>query len=608
MSARLPRASTGRADNPRDGFAVALRLLIEEHEAQITQLNAEIDRWRQAAQGGGVRTARGSGGPRAHISDPPPTPTADAELPRRNSLERCNTTASLVLSPARSTASASARGTESEPTRMRMCSPTKSISRGASARFIGLSNEMSKDGSAEEDEEEEEAPAPTLEMISDAVRGMHPEASTDHRGSREWRRDIFLFYLDTLIGLAIVLNTLLLGVSADLEPEWLGWVFIDAAFALTFSIELGVKLCLHGWRMYFLGPECLSNNFEALLVVLAVLEAFLAMVSRSAGDSSGSGSVLSLFRVVRLIRVVRVLRVMRLELFNELKVMVRGTLGGMRTLLWSTLLIILPVYSVSLVLRETLGSVTEVGHGAEYFSSVPRSFFSVFRCIVVGECADSSGRPLFVLVTEAYGWGFGLIFCITAVFMSFGLFNVIVAMFVENVVTAAKSKNMQARKERLRDKVYFAKKMDKLLKIICEIYDKRSGAEDDFDPRSDSDGWLARQRWMEITPEFFNEFRYEARVQKIFDELDLADEDQFNLFDTLDADKSGTIDLEELCIGIQKLRGEACRSDIISINIMIQNVRQEMKLYMSSLARRVFKVDESLAEVRKLQEEWRDTC
>merc|ERR1711884_138357 len=120
-----------------------------------------------------------------------------------------------------------------------------------------------------------------------------------------------------------------------------------------------------------------------------------------------------------------------------LAMMINGAIGGMRTLLWSIFLISLPLYCVALMMRESL-DFTETANGVENFSTLADAFFTMFRCIVATECNTREGKPIFVLLVSKFGWGYGLIYCLTMVFMTFGLFNVIVALYVENTVEAAK--------------------------------------------------------------------------------------------------------------------------------------------------------------------------
>merc|ERR1712113_413924 len=78
---------------------------------------------------------------------------------------------------------------------------------------------------------------------------------------------------------------------------------------------------------------------------------------------------------------------------------------------------------------------------------------------------------------------------------------------------------------------------------------------------------------IELTPEFFEDLRKYEEFQEILRDLDIADEDQLDLFDTLDVDGNGTIDLEEPITGIAKLRGGARRSDIVGVSLLMRSVQ-----------------------------------
>merc|ERR1712113_971833 len=81
---------------------------------------------------------------------------------------------------------------------------------------------------------------------------------------------------------------------------------------------------------------------------------------------------------------------------------------------------------------------------------------------------------------------------------------------------------------------------------------------------------------IELTPEFFEDLRKFNEFQEILRDLDIADEDQLDLFDTLDVDGGGTIDLEELITGIAKLRGGARRSDIVGVGLVVRSLQLAM--------------------------------
>merc|ERR1712150_374741 len=74
---------------------------------------------------------------------------------------------------------------------------------------------------------------------------------------------------------------------------------------------------------------------------------------------------------------------------------------------------------------------------------------------------------------------------------------------------------------------------------------------------------------IQLTREDFEELRSLGRFQEILQDLDIADEDQSCLFDTLDVDGDGCIDIEEFVEAVYKLRGDARRSDIVAVSLAL---------------------------------------
>jgi len=383
--------------------------------------------------------------------------------------------------------------------------------------------------------------------------------------------------VDQLMGAVILVNTLLIGVSCDLAQNWSGWLVVDTIFASIFVAELVFKICTFGFVEVFCGYDWRWGWFEMILAMAAWIEILLTALVGSHGSSSYN---ISVFRVVRLFRITRVIQVVRFQIFGDLLMMIQGALGSLRTLMWSAVLIACPVYAIALFLRETLGSVSNPGPGAMHFTSLGDSLFTVFRCIVASDCTDAEGLPLFVSISDKHGWGYSILYMLAYTFMTFGLFNVIVAIYVENTVAAAKYNEVYMKRGRLNDQRLLAEKAASLVRLVWDIFQEHGSAHEASTsglaskPSAQEISDLASE--MHITPELFDVLRGHPRFQEILTELDVADEDQLDLFETLDFDGSGSIDLQELILGISKLRGDARRADIVGISLMVRSLQHQL--------------------------------
>jgi hypothetical protein len=421
-------------------------------------------------------------------------------------------------------------------------------------------------------------------MAEEAILSQSESLETGvlYRNWRRFRKEQFVqeSVLESLAAAVIIANTAAIGLSCDMDPNSGYWNILDAIFLFLFSAERLIKLYFHGVNKYFCGNERGWNCFETMLVFVSIVE----LVAASLMDFIP----MSVFRLIRLVRITKIIRVLRLPMFRELMMMINGAMGGIRTLFWSVLLISLPLYSVALVLRETVGRQGVTG-GSESFKSLPLAFFTMFRCVVGGDCSNQEGEPIFVLLATQVSWMYGGIYCITMVLMTFGLFNVIVAIYVENTVQAAKHNELALKHQRLQDDKVFRDKIRELLDLLYML--KNKGKE----------GRMAIQDLMkmEISPDFFIEICSNQRFQDILHELDVAEEDQLDLFDTLDVDGGGTIDLEELILGIHKLRGDPRRADIISVALMVKCLQETLTGFEEDFSDAMDKQEAALIDIRK---------
>jgi len=174
-----------------------------------------------------------------------------------------------------------------------------------------------------------------------------------------------------------------------------------------------------------------------------------------------------------------------------------------------------------------------------------------------------------------------ILYMLCYTFMTFGFCNVITSIFVENTHMSAKQTEVFAKRQRLLDQRLLAQKSTLLARLAVELWYQFSNS-----GQNGRRGSLGIQRSsptpeqiqesasnMRITPEFFAVLSKNDNFQQILSDLDVSDEDQLDLFETLDANNSGCLDLEELIVGIAKLRGDARRADVVTVNLLLRHVQ-----------------------------------
>jgi hypothetical protein len=166
--------------------------------------------------------------------------------------------------------------------------------------------------------------------------------------------------------------------------------------------------------------------------------------------------------------------------------------------------------------------------------------------------------------------------------MTFGLFNVIVAVYVESTVSAAKGNEMKKKEQRLRNDELFR---EKSLELAVLAYSLKTGAATKSFTLGSVD--LNEVYSMEFNHSEFLEICQNAGFCELLDELDIAKEDHPVLFDVLDVDRGGTLDVNELINGISKLRGDVRKSDLVTIIVGVRHLGHLLRNFKAE-ARDVF--------------------
>lgn len=386
-----------------------------------------------------------------------------------------------------------------------------------------------------------------------------PMSNEEKRAHSTARKDTAL---DLCVGAIVVLNSVIIGVSMDYNYQF--FQIIDVCFTACFLVELILRFCLHGVCGHF---SQISNCLDFMLVVLDVVQLTMEKILES--DALEGTPSASLFRIVRLARLVRLIRLARLHIFDDLVAMITGIIGGMSTLVWSMALLGLIVYVTSLLFREFYGNAVASFHGESvtfYFRSVPRAMLTVFRYFF-GDFNTALGTSLFEAIQSEYGPLHG-IFVVALFFMiSVGVFNVIASIFVESTMSAALAVKDGRKHERMNDETLWNENISMLVRKFFEYVgcDVENGVYDRLQEFSK----------MLISQQTFSAFINDKAVIKALEKLEIGSEDHKYLFDILDNDNTGEITVTQLSDGVERLRGDPRRSDIICVDLMVRSIQEQ---------------------------------
>lgn len=188
--------------------------------------------------------------------------------------------------------------------------------------------------------------------------------------------------------------------------------------------------------------------FDSVVVLMSLVDAAAFVYQASVNDipmrrgHHGSENILlDLARIAQLGRLLRLLRVLRLRVFKELFLMAKGVVAGMRTLIWAIVLLMFTLYVSAMLMREFFGDGVGINdlYGTVLWSDMAWSMFMIFR-ILMSDSSLPDGTPVVGRMYELYGLRFMIPYMLGLLFIAFGLFNLITALFVENVLESAKQK------------------------------------------------------------------------------------------------------------------------------------------------------------------------
>eukprot|EP00747_Dinoflagellata_sp_TGD_P072445 gnl/TRDRNA2_/TRDRNA2_157485_c2_seq1.p1 gnl/TRDRNA2_/TRDRNA2_157485_c2~~gnl/TRDRNA2_/TRDRNA2_157485_c2_seq1.p1 ORF type:complete len:682 (-),score=122.31 gnl/TRDRNA2_/TRDRNA2_157485_c2_seq1:81-2126(-) len=235
-----------------------------------------------------------------------------------------------------------------------------------------------------------------------------------------------------LIGLAILLNAIQLGMAVELSgPNWQWlWTMCEHMFTFIFATEMVLKVfCLR--LNYF---KDAWNIADFIVAWIAILDLWVLSMLISSAELSKI-TVIRLFRLMRLTRVMKVLK-----LNHELLVIVEGFAASLRSMVWITIVLLVVLYAASVFCVQIIGNselpyIEETGFDTElFFGHIHSSMISLFGVLLLAEWATVV-RPMWELQPQMV-----LFFVFFVIVTSFGLMNVIIGIISESTAEVAEKK------------------------------------------------------------------------------------------------------------------------------------------------------------------------
>lgn len=426
--------------------------------------------------------------------------------------------------------------------------------------------------------------------------------------------------LEPASGFMICLNAILLGVSLDVNPEWQGWFISEIIFCCFFIGELLTAVYVYGCGQHFLGKDWAWSWFDLLIVCSATVDIILTCVMTV--DDSAYSQIM-VMRVARLTRVFRLVRILRLKMFKELTLMINGVVAGLRTLFWAIVLLTLFMYVLGVLMRQVMmleenqkwcdadsnckrGEKNMEDYSHIMFGSVGRSMLATFTCFTEG-CSSPDGTPFIWHLWDTRGPILVIGYIIAFMFISFGVFNLILAVFVEATLSNAREEDAERQFGSQETQLHKANRLFHLLVKLCKASANGEFTQKGPKPRRREGlskvmhqimDQLARHRkrtpemlqpsslTLKVSQDQFGEVMSDPEVRDLLEELEISSVSLQQLFDILDADNSGFLSINEVVAGVMKLRGPTDKGDIIGTGLWVRDVQKQLRKMDEWLLRR----------------------
>lgn len=384
---------------------------------------------------------------------------------------------------------------------------------------------------------------------------LQTEAFDDTSGIEQKRRSVRRFLrsqrVEGAIGCIIVVNSLCMGLETSYEIAGSD----TTAFQILEHIFMAIYVCELSLNFFAHGKSCFKNSwtmFDLVLVSTGVLTSYVIgpiVSSVSTGNSDSMQDSMAGLLVMRMLRLFRLARALRfLVMFKTLWLLVSGLIGSAGTIAYTFILIMLILYifscmALELITKRLLNTgPTEVQLLIEErFPNLLVTMLTLLQFVSM----DSISSIYFPLIIHD---PFLIIFFIPFILIvSICLTNLVTAVIVEGAIEQGNhDKDAQAR--------YKQYKFQKMLPSLKKMFQ-------DLDLDGNGTVTLAE---LNASPKEMRE-----QLEEVMKADSLAE-----LFDMVDVDESGEVDIDEFCDGVGRIVNSESPVELLRILKHLASLRR----------------------------------
>uniref|UniRef100_A0A0G4FLZ0 EF-hand domain-containing protein n=1 Tax=Chromera velia CCMP2878 TaxID=1169474 RepID=A0A0G4FLZ0_9ALVE len=379
-----------------------------------------------------------------------------------------------------------------------------------------------------------------------------------------WRKILCAVFASTayeyLAGLIILANSIIIGLYTDYPDEYTYHIVDGCVFVPIWVLEVICKVTAFR-SQYF---KSVFHLFDFAVTLVSLVDAvFLWMSMAGGGFSEGSDELgtLAIFRVFRILRAVRLFGTLR-----PLRVLILSIGATMHSLAWVMVLILVFLFTVGTFITGLFEKDKDDDFVEEYFGSILGSMFSLFQVMTLESWANGIARPAGLILP-----GMEVFFVIFVAGTSFGLLNILTALFVETVIQETRVHDEAETEQREKRKAREAK----FLADVMRRWD------------TDGNGYL--------TLDEFRKLMHDPAMIYRLGSLGIDPGQAESVFVLLDFNGDGSIGTEEFVDGILRLRGQASALDAMEIRRLLYSLRTEV----TKLDTKVNSTDRRLVDIQK---------